>query len=51
MREINIWPLRTQYMANGQDGTFDVNMTSLEVARTRHHIRRILRRYLVLKIN
>ena len=32
------------------DGTFDVNMTSSEVVRTRHHIRRFLRRYLVMKI-
>ena len=31
-------------------GFFDVNMTSSEVVRTRHHIRRFLRRSLVLKI-
>ena len=32
------------------DGTFEVNMTSLEVVRTRHHLLRFLRRYLLLKI-
>ena len=37
-------------MATQQDGTFDVNMTLLEVVRTRHHIHRFLRRYMVLKI-
>ena len=37
-------------MATWHDGTFDVNMTSSEVVRTRHHIRGFLRRYLVLKI-
>ena len=37
-------------MATWHDGTFDVNMTSSEVVRTRHHIRRFLRRSLVLKI-
>ena len=42
--------LRIQYMATWCDGTFDVNMTSSEVVRTRHHIRRFLRRSLVLKI-
>ena len=42
--------LRIQYMATWCDGKFDVNMTSLEVVRTRHHIRRFLRRSLVLKI-
>ena len=30
--------------------TFDVNMTSSEFVRTRHHILRFLRIYLVLKI-
>ena len=44
------WILRIQHMATWHDGTFDVNMTSSEVVRTRHHIRRFLRRYLVLKI-
>ena len=42
--------LRIQYMATWCDGTFDVNMTSSEVVRTRHHIRRFLRTSLVLKI-
>ena len=42
--------LRIQYMATWCDGTFDVNMTSSEVVRTRHHIRRFLRRSLALKI-
>ena len=37
-------------MATWHDGTFDINMTSSEVVRTRHHMRRFLRRYLVLKI-
>ena len=37
-------------MATWCDGSFDVNMMSSEVVRTRHHIRRFLRRYLVLKI-
>ena len=37
-------------MANSQDVTFKVIMTLLEVVRTRHHIRRFLRRYLVQKI-
>ena len=37
-------------MANLQDGTFDVNMMSSEVVRTRHHIRRLLHISLVLKI-
>ena len=37
-------------MATWRDGTFDVNMTSSEVVRRRHHIRRFLRRSLVLKI-
>ena len=37
-------------MATRCDGTFDVNMTSSEVVRTRHHLRRFLRRSLVLKI-
>ena len=37
-------------MATRCDGTFDVNMTSSEVVRTRHHIRRFLCRSLVLKI-
>ena len=50
MREKNNLPLRTQYMANLQGGTIDVNMTSSEVVRTRPHIRRFLCRYLVLKI-
>ena len=38
------------YMATWCDGTFDVNMMSSEVVRTRHHIRRFIRRSLVLKI-
>ena len=38
-------------MANFQDGTFDVNMTSLEVLRTRHNMHILLRIYLILKIN
>ena len=42
--------LRIQYMATWHDGAFDVNMTSLEVVRTRHHIRWFLRRFLGLKI-
>ena len=42
--------LRIQYIATWCDGTFDVNMTSLEVVHTRHHIRRFLCRSLVLKI-
>ena len=33
-----------------QDGNFDVNMMSLEVVCTRHHILRFQRRSLVLKI-
>ena len=37
-------------MATCHDVTFDVNMTSLEVVRTRHHIGRFLCRSLVLKI-
>ena len=37
-------------MATLHDGTFDVNMTVSEVLRTRHHIRRFIRRSLVLKI-
>ena len=37
-------------MATSLNGTFDVNMTSSEVVRIRHHIRRFLRRYPVLKI-
>ena len=37
-------------MATWHDGTFDVNMTSSEFIRTRHHIRRFLRRSMVLKI-
>ena len=36
-------------MAPLYDGTFDVNMTSLELVRTHHHMRRSLRRFLVLK--
>ena len=50
MREINNWPLSTQYMDNWHDGAFDVNMTSSEVVLTHHHRCRFLRRYLVLKI-
>ena len=50
MTERNNWILTIQYMATYHDGTFDINMTSSEVVRTRHHIRRFLRRYLVLKI-
>ena len=50
MREINNWPLRTQYMATSHGGNFDVNMTSSKVGRTRHHIRRFVRRSLELKI-
>ena len=42
--------LRVQYIATWHDGTFDVNMTSSEVVRTRHHKCRFLRRYLVMKI-
>ena len=37
-------------MATRCDVTFDVIMPSSEVVRTRHHIRRFLRRSLVLKI-
>ena len=37
-------------MATWQDGTFDVNMTSLEVVRTQHHMHRFIRRYLLLKV-
>ena len=37
-------------MANLQDVNFDTNMKSMEVVHTRHHIRRFLRRSLVLKI-
>ena len=37
-------------MATWCDGTSDVNMISSEVVRTRHHIRRFLRRSLVLII-
>ena len=37
-------------MATCHDGNFDVNMTSLEVVHTRHHMRGFLRRYLVLKM-
>ena len=48
--ERNNWPLRDQYMATWHDGTFDVNMTSLEILHRRHHIRKFLRRSLVLKI-
>ena len=50
MTERKTWILRIQYMATWHDGTFDVNMTPSEVVRTRHHIRRFLRRFLVLKI-
>ena len=50
MTEINNWPRRTKYMDTLQDDTFDVNMTSSKFVRIRHHIRRFLRRYLVLKI-
>ena len=42
--------LRIQYMATWHDGTFDVNIRSSDVVCTRHHIRRFLRRSLVLKI-
>ena len=38
------------YMATWHDGRFDVNMTSLEVVCTRHHIHRFLCRSLLLKI-
>ena len=41
---------RIQYMATWCDGIFDVNMTSSKVVRTRHHIRRFLRRSMGLKI-
>ena len=37
-------------MATLHDGNFDINMTSSEVVRTRHHIRGFLCIYLVLKI-
>ena len=37
-------------MATFHDGNFDVNMTSSEVVRTRHHICRFLCRSLVLNI-
>ena len=50
MRERNNRPLRNQYMANLKDGDFNVNMMSSEFVRTRHHIRRFLRRSMVLKI-
>ena len=50
MTERNNWPLTIQYLAILHDGTFDVNMTSSEVVRTRHHIRRFQRRSPVLKI-
>ena len=50
MTEINNWPLRTQYMATQYDDTFDINMTPSEVVLTRNHIRRFLRRSLLLKI-
>ena len=50
MRKRNSWPLTIQYIATCHDVTFDVNMTSSEVVRTCHHIRRFLRRSLVLKI-
>ena len=36
-------------MATIHDGTFEVNMMSSEVVHTRHHIRRVLRRLLILK--
>ena len=42
--------LRIQYMATWHDETFDVNMTSSEVVRKRHHIRTFLHISLVLKI-
>ena len=51
MRERNNWPLRTQYMDTWYDGTFDVNMTSSKVVRTRHHIRRFLSLILNIKLN
>ena len=50
MRAMNDCPQRNQYMANGQDGTFDVNTTSSEVVCTRHHLRSFLCRSLLLKI-
>ena len=50
MKEINNWPLRTQYMTIRHDGNFDVNMISSEVVRARHHMHKCLRIYLVLKI-
>ena len=50
MTERNNWSLTIQYMATSHDGTFYVNMTSSEVVRTRHHMRRFLRKSLVLKI-
>ena len=37
-------------MANWHDGNFDVNITSSEIVCRRHHIRRFLRRPLVVKI-
>ena len=50
MKERNNRPLKIQYMAIWHDGTFDVNMTSLKVVRTRHRTRMFLRRSRVLKI-
>ena len=49
-RERNNWPLGIQYMDTWHDGNFDVNMTSSEVVRKRHHIRGFLCRSLVLNI-
>ena len=42
--------LRIQYIVTLHDGKFDVNMTASDVVRTRHHIRRFLRRFMVLTI-
>ena len=50
MTERKNWILTIQYMAIWHHGTFDVNMTSSKVVRTRHHVLRFLRRSNVLKI-
>ena len=50
MWEINVWPLRTQYIFTLRNGHMYVNMASSKSVCTHHNIRRFLRRSLILKI-
>ena len=50
MQEGNIWPLRNQYIFTWKYGQMYVHMTSSKVVRTPHHIRRFIRRDLLLKM-